>query len=98
MTTIKTTSGQSLIDIALIYTGIPDNATPIAIANNINPDASLAPGTTLVIPSDIPTDVRTVNFFRSYARPASDPHILPGGSRATYGTIGTMTVGVNFIV
>ena len=98
MTTIKTSTGQTLIDIALIYTGIADNATRIAIANNINPDALPEPGTTLVIPDDIPTDNRTVNFFRAYARPASNPYILPGGSRATYGTIGTMTVGVNFIV
>lgn len=98
MKIIKTLQGQCFADIALITTGIADNATPIALANGASPTDDIMPGTIINIPDDLPSDVRTTNFFQAYARPATDPHVLPNGLRATYGTIGNMTIGNNFIV
>ncbi len=98
MKTIKTLEGQSYSDIAIIATGIADNATPIALANGASPTDDIAPGTILKIPDNLPADVRTTNFFQSYARPATDARILPNGLRAVYGTIGNMTIGQNFII
>ena len=98
MNTIKTTQGQCFADIALITTGIADNATPIALANGASPTDDIMPGSIINIPDNLPSDVRTTNFFRSYARPATDPRILPNGLRNTYGTIGNMTIAYNFII
>ena len=98
MTTYNTMPGNSFADIAVITTGNPDNATPIALHNGFSPCDVPAPRTSIAIPDGLPTDVRTTNFFAAHAHPATDPHILPNGGRATYGTIGNMTIGNNFIV
>lgn len=98
MKTIKTLQGQCFADIALITTGVADNATPIALANGASPTDDITPGTILKIPDNLPANVRTTNFFQSYARPATDARILPNGLRAVYGTIGNMTIGQNFII
>ena len=90
--------GNTFADIAVITTGNLDNATPIAAHNGFAPSDTPTPGTTIAIPDGLPTDGRTANFFAAFGNPATDPHILPEGERATYGTIGDMTIGVNFSI
>lgn len=98
MATYNIKQGNTFADIAVITTGNPDNATPIAAINGYAPSDMPTPGTVLNIPEDLPKDVRTANFFAAFGNPATDPHILPEGERATYGTIGDMTIGVNFSI
>lgn len=98
MATYNVKQGNTFADIALITTGNLDNATSIAAHNGYAPSDMPAPGTTIAIPESLPTDVRTANFFAAFGNPATDPHILPEGERATYGTIGDMTIGVNFSI
>lgn len=98
MKTHKVLDGQSLADIALICTGIPDNTTPIAAANNLSPTDDIDPGTIIYIPDGLPSDVRTTNFFAAYAHPATDPRRLPEGLRASFASIGNMTIGSNFYI
>lgn len=98
MATYNVKQGNTFADIAVITTGNPDNATPIAAYNGYSPSDIAAPGSAIAIPEGLPSDVRTVNFFAAFGNPATDPHILPEGERATYGTIGDMTIGVNFSI
>lgn len=98
MATYNVKQGNTFADIAVIATGNPDNAMPIAALNGYAPSDMPTPGTVLNIPEDLPKDVRTANFFASNAHPATDPFILPNGQRAVYGTIGDMTIGVNFSI
>ena len=98
MATYNVKQGNTFADIAVITTGNPDNATPIAALNGYAPSDMPVPGTTIAIPDGLPADVRTANFFAAIGNPATDPHILPEGERATYGTIGDMTIGVNFYI
>ena len=87
MATYNVKQGNTFADIAVITTGNSDNATPIALHNGFAPCDVPALGTAISIPDGLPTDVRTVNFFAAHGHPATDPHILPNGERATYGTI-----------
>ena len=98
MATYNVKQGNTFADIAVITTGNPDNATPIAAHNGYAPSGIAAPGSVIAIPEGLPSDVRVANFFAAFGNPATDPHILPEGERATYGTIGDMTIGVNFYI
>ena len=98
MKTYNTALGNTFADIAVITTGNPDNATPIALHNGFSPCDVPAPGTAIFVPAGLPSDVRVTNFFAAHAHPATDPHILPNGMRADYGVIGEMTISNNFSI
>tara|TARA_R110002126_G_scaffold78629_2_gene195671 strand:+ start:12414 stop:12704 length:291 start_codon:yes stop_codon:yes gene_type:complete len=56
---------QSLLDIAIQYTGRAENYLKIAMANDVVPTEPIAPGTILVIPEDIEKDEQIVNYYKA---------------------------------
>lgn len=98
MNSIPVISGQGWYDIAIIYTGNPDNASAIARANNAAVDDTITPGTYVYIPDNLTTDVRVSNFFLAHHHPATGADVWANGIPASYGYIGKMTIGVNFLI
>lgn len=96
--THRVAHGQGFYDIAIISTGIADNATAIALANGATTSDTVTPGSSVAIPADLPTDTRTANFFRAHPHPATAADTWAEGAPATYGGIGRMSIGNNFAI
>ncbi|AZA90913.1 Uncharacterised protein [Chryseobacterium nakagawai] len=77
MTTITLLHNQSIIDIAIQYTGKAENCFEIALVNNISVSQFLEPGTAIKIPftsevnTDIDNDVVQYYVFKQL-QPASE--------------------------
>ena len=54
---------QSLLDIAVQYTGTIENAFKIAVANGLSLTDELQPGAQLIIPADAEMNNDVVNYF-----------------------------------
>ncbi|ROH98276.1 hypothetical protein EGI16_21605 [Chryseobacterium sp. G0240] len=63
METIITLHNQSLLDIAIQYTGKVENSFIIAVHNDLSVTEILTPGMEIIIPDDIETDIDVVTFF-----------------------------------
>lgn len=97
-TTHRVAQGQGFFDIAIITTGIADNATAIAIANGATTSDAIIPGSTVIIPPNLPVNTRTTNFFRAHPHPATAADTWAQGVPASYGGIGKSTIGTNFAI
>lgn len=58
-------NNQSLIDIAIAFTGKPENFLQIAMANNLVPTDELEAGTELIIPDGLEADNDIVRYYKS---------------------------------
>jgi hypothetical protein len=61
--TITVLHNQTLLDIAIQYTGIVKNSFDIAVYNGIAVSDSLIPGTSILIPDNIETDADVVAYY-----------------------------------
>jgi len=69
-TTITVLHNQSLLDVAIQWTGNIVNAFEIAKANNISITEQLSAGTALVIPDSITADFSVLSYYQSkYKKP-----------------------------
>lgn len=88
---------QSILDIAIQYTGMVENSFDIAVYNGLSVSDSLSSGMNITIPEGIDTDVDVINDFSSkILQPATgitDESIVPTGKG-----IGWMQVGTSFKV
>ena len=60
---ITVLNNQSLLDIAVQYTGTIENAFKIAVANGLSLTDELQPGAQLIIPADVEMNSDVVNYF-----------------------------------
>ena len=60
---ITVLNNQSLLDIAVQYTGTIENAFKIAVANGLSLTDELQPGAQLIIPSDVEMNSDVVSYF-----------------------------------
>ncbi len=60
---ITVLNNQSLLDIAVQYTGTIENAFKIAVANGLSLTDDLEPGAQLIIPADVEMNSDVVNYF-----------------------------------
>ncbi len=60
---ITVLNNQSLLDIAVQYTGTIENAFKIAVANGLSLTDELEPGAQLIIPADVEKNSDVVNYF-----------------------------------
>lgn len=89
---------QSVIDLAVQYTGTAENAFKIAHANNISVDAYLAPGSVLEIPKtvNISTEIRDY-FLNKNHQPATHEEVMNESENVLEG-ISYWIINQNFIV
>ena len=60
---ITVLNNQSLLDIAVQYTGTIENAFKIAVANGLSLTDDLEPGAQLIIHADVEMNSDVVNYF-----------------------------------
>ncbi|AZB17570.1 hypothetical protein EG352_07225 [Chryseobacterium indologenes] len=73
METITVLHNQSLLDIAIQYTGKVENSFKIAVYNDVSMSDSLPPGATITIPDDVEKDQDVINYFSYHGfQPATD--------------------------
>ena len=100
MQKIVVKQGQSVLDIAIVYTGDVKESFKIAVINNISITDELFPGQILEVPAVV--NKRIVELFRDYNQPATaimeskfiiddNEEIIPEG-------IGFWAIEKNFIV
>ncbi|MGG7468673.1 hypothetical protein [Chryseobacterium arthrosphaerae] len=61
--TVTVLHNQTLLDIAIQYTGIVKNSFDIAVYNGISVSDTLVYGASLIIPDDLEIDIDTVNYY-----------------------------------
>lgn len=72
METITVLHNQSIIDIAIQYTGKAENCFELAVYNGISVSDPLTPGTSLKIPPDFENDTDIVDYYlKESLQPAS---------------------------
>ncbi len=97
METITVLHNQSLLDIAIQYTGIVENSFKIAVFNDIAVSDYLLSGMTLEIPDNIEKDFDVINYYLLHdLQPATgitNTSIIPTGKG-----IGSMQIANSFKV
>lgn len=87
---------QSLLDIAIMYTGSVLSAFDISVANNMALTDDLVLGTVLIIPESLDKDMDVYNYLRSkQAQPATAITIRPGTEPELEG-VGYWAIEKNF--
>lgn len=77
--TVTVLHNQTLLDIAIQYTGVIENSFNIAFFNNLSLSDPLVYGMSLIIPDDLEVDSDTVNFYQdNNLQPATeiDPNLI----------------------
>lgn len=74
--TIIVLPNQSLLDVAIQYTGSVENAFNIAFVNGYSVSDYIATGSALIIPDDIKPDKDVLSFYkRNQIAPATDMNV-----------------------
>lgn len=89
---------QSVIDLAVQYTGTAENAFKIAHANNISVDAYLAPGSVLEIPKTVNISTEIRDYFKNKNQnPATHDEVINENEIILEG-ISYWIINENFVV
>lgn len=89
---------QSLLDIAVQYTGASENAFKIAFANNISVDAYISPGSIIEIPANVNLNTEIRDYFKNKNQnPATHDEVLNGNEIILEG-ISYWIINENFVV
>jgi hypothetical protein len=94
---IKVEPLQTFEDIALIATGIADNAFAIAFFNAMSPSDELVAGTILNIPEGLEKDVNVLNYYATHFKNENGkPEPIIPGSAATVSDEEEENTGIDF--